>query len=122
MSFELEFIQKPSYLHAIVTGANTEENIFAYVEEIAKECSKRKCSRLLVEERLQGPQLKLFHVYKIVEKISHDLSGLYNAVAYVDIYQEVNLMDFGETVAVNRGFPIKVFLSVQDAEKWLLEN
>ncbi len=29
-------------------------------------------------------------------------------------------MKFAETVAVNRGLPVRLFSSVNDAEKWLL--
>jgi hypothetical protein len=31
-------------------------------------------------------------------------------------------MKFAETVAVNRGLPVKVFSTVSDAEKWLVEQ
>jgi hypothetical protein len=31
-------------------------------------------------------------------------------------------MKFAETVAVNRGLPVTVFSSVNDAEKWLLSK
>ena len=31
-------------------------------------------------------------------------------------------MEFAETVAVNRGLPVVVFASVDEARKWLLEG
>jgi hypothetical protein len=31
-------------------------------------------------------------------------------------------MRFAETVAVNRGMPVRVFVSVAEAEKWLLSE
>ena len=31
-------------------------------------------------------------------------------------------MKFAETVAINRGMPVRVFASVADFEKWLLEE
>jgi hypothetical protein len=33
-----------------------------------------------------------------------------------------DLMQFAETVAVNRGLPLRAFSTVAEAEKWLLEN
>ncbi len=62
MSYRLMFTQKPTFLHAIVTGTNSKANVKA----------------------------------------------------------ESDLMKFAETVAVNRGLPVKVFASVSDAERWLL--
>ena len=37
-------------------------------------------------------------------------------------YATLGLMQFTETVAVNRGLPVTVFPAVADAEKWLLER
>ena len=33
-----------------------------------------------------------------------------------------NLMEFAETVAVNRGLPVRLFSSVSDADKLLLDK
>jgi len=44
---------------------------------------------------------------------------MFEAIAYVDVNADGELMKFAETVAVNRSLPVVVFSSVSDAEKWL---
>jgi hypothetical protein len=45
-----------------------------------------------------------------------------DAIAYVDVHAEGNLMQFAETVAVNRGVRVAVFSTVADAAKWLMNR
>jgi hypothetical protein len=122
MSYKLTIYQKPTYLHAIVTGQDTKENVARYLEEIRGACITRNCFRVLVEERLEGPRLGTTDVFQIVSEGSNKASGIYKAFAYVDVNAKGDLMQFAETVAVNRGVPVVVFSTVADAEKWLLNE
>ena len=122
MTYELRIVQKPTYLHAVVTGRNTKENVVRYLEEIHRECTKRGCFKVLIEERLEGPRLATMDVFDIVSRGSSLISGKLRAIAYIDANADGDLMNFAETVAVNRGLPVTVFPAVADAEKWLLER
>ena len=93
-----------------------------YLKELQAECIARGCSRLLLEERLEGPRLELIDVFKIASEGSGSARGMFEALAYVDVNADGDSMHFAETVAVNRGLPVSVFSSVQDAEKWLLNE
>ncbi|HTN44408.1 MAG TPA: hypothetical protein VMN77_11495 [Nitrospiria bacterium] len=119
MSYTLTFILKPTYLHAIVTGVNSEENVAAYLEEIRRECAARDCHRVLIEERLEGPRLGTMSVFQIASEGSQRARGQFEAIAYVDLNAKGDLMKFAETVALNRSLPVSVFSSVSDAKKWL---
>lgn len=94
------------------------ENVTAYLAEMREECQKRDCFRVLLEERLEGPRLGTMDVFKIASEGSIGVLGMYEAIAYVDVYAG-DLLEFIETVAVNRGLPIATFTSVSDAEQWL---
>jgi hypothetical protein len=118
-AYELTITQKPGYLHAVVTGENSRENVARYLEEILRECAARNCRRLLIEERLAGPRLGTMSVFEIAAEGSNHAQGHFNAIAYVDVNAEGDRMEFAETVAVNRGLPVRVFSSVSDAEDWL---
>lgn len=118
MSYEISFEQKSYYLHVTVTGENNKENVLAYLADVRKECTKRKCSRILVEEHFEGPRLEVMDVFAIASEGSADALGEFDAFAFVDVYAG-ELMEFAETVAVNRGIPIAVFKSVEDARQWL---
>jgi len=122
MSYKLTITQKPQYLHVVVTGLNTKENVARYIEDIRRECSVRDCFLVLIEERLEGPRLSTADVFQIIAEESKQPRANFAAIAYVDVNAEGDLMKFAETVAVNRGFPVRVFSSIRDAKKWLLSK
>lgn len=122
MTYELTIDQKPTYLHAIVTGRNTKENVARYLEEVLRECTVRNCFRVLIEERLEGRRFRALDVFEIAAQGSSRALGVMEAIAYVDINAEGDLMQFAETVAANRALPVTVFPTVADAEKWLLDE
>lgn len=122
MGYQLTIEQKPSYLHIIVTGQNTRENVMQYMEEVMRECTSRNCGYVLVEERLDGTRLGTFDVFSMVSEGATQFLGRFKAMAYVDVNGDGGLMQFAENVAVNRGIPIQIFSHVPDAEKWLLHQ
>lgn len=119
MSFQLAITEKPGYLHCIVTGKNTMENVAAYLQELARECEARNCFRVLIEEHLVGRRLETWDVYQVVTEGSARNLGSFQAMAYVDVNAEGDLMKFAETVASNRGLPLTVFATVPEAESWI---
>ena len=118
-TYELAIEPGPGYLHAIVTGRNSAENVASYMEEIHRECALRGCFRVLIEERLEGPRLGTLAVFRIVSEGSRKAGGTLKAIAFVDVNSGKGLMQFAETVAVNRGLPVAVFPTVAAAEEWL---
>lgn len=122
MTYRLTIAQKPKYLHAIVSGQNSRENVLRYLEEILRECIARNCFRVLIEERLDGPRLGTLDVFQIASEGSSKARGILKAIAYVDVNADGGLMPFAETVAVNRMLPVVVFSTVADAEQWLLHE
>jgi hypothetical protein len=122
MTYTLTIHEKPTYLHAIVTGLNSRETVQQYLQELRAECLARGCFRLLLEERLEGPRLGLMDVFTIASEGSNQVNGMFKAFAYVDVNAQGDLMQFAETVAVNRRMPVAVFSNVEDAEQWLLNE
>ena len=122
MDYKLTIEQKPTYLHATVTGPNTRENGAGYLHEVLEECKARGCFRVLIEDRLAGQRLSFMDVFVIVSHGSIEAAGIVEAVAYVYTNAESRLMKFAETVAVNRLLLAAVFSKVADAEKWLLSH
>jgi hypothetical protein len=122
MSYKLTITQKPTYLHIIVTGELSEENVLRYFEEIHRECTTRNCFRVLIEENLDGPRLNVVRVLQLISDESSKSMGLFKAIVYVDVNAVGDSMKFIEDAAVNRSLPVKVFSTVVDAEKWLLNK
>ena len=119
MSYQLKIIEKPSYLHVIVTGANTMENVVGYLKDLLLECESRQCYNVLIEEQLTGRRLETWDVYQIASDSSAHARGVFRNVAYVDVNASGDLMKFAETVANNRGVPMNLFTTVAEAEQWL---
>ena len=119
MSHALTILERPGYLHFIVTGANSRETVEGYLREIATTCLERNCRRLLIEERLDGPRLGTTDVFSIASGGAARQAARFEAIAYVDANAEGGLMKFAEDVAANRAVPVKVFDSVAEAERWL---
>lgn len=111
---------KPTYLHITVTGQNSRATVAGYIEEIFPICVAHNCFRILIEENLIGQRLRIFDIFEIVSEGSRQTLGKMEAIAFVDINAEGSLMQFAETVAVNRALPMTVFATVSDAEKWLV--
>jgi hypothetical protein len=121
MTYTLRIEPKASYLHAIVTGVNSLENVTGYLEELARECAARECFRVLIEERLEGPRLKTMDVFRVASQSGKPLVSEMRAIAFVDVNAVGDMMQFAEDVAVNRGLPVRMFRTVAQAEQWLVQ-
>ncbi|HUG03930.1 MAG TPA: hypothetical protein VML92_05850 [Steroidobacteraceae bacterium] len=119
MSYEMTVTEKPGYLHVVLTGQNTLENVELYLKQLTRESATRGFTRVLIEEKLTGRRLETWDVYQIASQGSIGGSGQYEALAYVDHNAHGDLMRFAETVANNRGIPLNVFTTVQEAAAWL---
>ena len=121
MAYTLKIRNQGTYLHIIVEGDNTAEDLAGYLSEGIKKCVELHCPNVLIEENLNGPALGIFDVYEIVTKICWQATSVVKQVAFVDVNpeskKEVN--QFAETTAVNRGMNVKVFDTVTEAENWL---
>ena len=122
LSFKITISKKANYLHAVVTGQNSLENVKRYLQQIVHECKAANCPRLLIEERLEGPRLNTIEVFRIASEDSDKAFRFFKAIAYVDINAEGDLMEFAETVAVNRALPVRSFLTLAEAKKWLMDQ
>ena len=118
MSYEIEYEERPNFLVATVTGDNNPETVAAYLREVLAECRRRFCVRLLIDERLEGQRLPVDDVFELASEGALNALGFFQAVAFVDPKMG-DMAQFAETVALNRGMPIRAFANVQDAENWL---
>jgi hypothetical protein len=122
MTFKLEIQPKKDYLHIKVTGENCFETVSAYLDKILEECQARNCNKVLVEEHLDGPRLVFSEIYEVASESSLKAFGKIHAMAIVDLNAEDDSMLFGELIARNRAFPVRVLKTVREAEVWLEEQ
>jgi hypothetical protein len=119
MSYSLQILERPGYLHFVVSGINSRETVERYLADVGRECAARSCKHILIEERLTGPRLDTTDVYMIASGQAASAARTLAAIAYVDVNAEGRLMQFAEDVAVNRAVPVKIFASLAEAERWL---
>lgn len=119
MPFELNIENRGNFLHARVTGSNTADSVFGYMNGVREQCEKQGCFRVLIEENLEGPRFDEMEIFSLISSGSANALGFFKAIAYVDAQQDFDKVKFAETVAINRGIPVAVFGSVEDAENWL---
>ena len=113
--------RKSGYLHASATGQNTSANVRRILQDVMSACAEHSCPRALIEEHLIGPSIGMLDAFEIVAESSRSARPAVELVAYVDTNSEHDstLLDFAETVAVNRGVRVRVFGTVAEAEAWL---
>ena len=124
MSLEISIQEFPDYLRVELSGARTsgreKEDAIDIWRQVIEACQTSGVNRILVISRVSGriPTLDAYEVAGHPEKFgwSRDYK-----MALVDLDEE-SLQDnlFAETVAVNRGFDVKVFDNEKEAEIWLL--
>jgi hypothetical protein len=122
--YSLSIEEKPNYLHAKVTGTNSQENVFGYMQQVCDACAARNYTVLLIEEGLSGPGLSEDALFKLVSNRAPEARELLTRIAFVDVNPE---HDFShrklmETYATNRGINIRVFATTEAAQNWLEER
>jgi hypothetical protein len=121
MSYDLHIEPRGTYLYVTVTGENSVDSVNGYLAEVHEWCLQHKCPNVLIVENLTGPGLGTYNIFELVSRKSAGASQVLGRLAYVDINPEHDpkAMEFAEDVAVNRGIPVRIFATVQEAEGWL---
>jgi len=90
-------------------------------EKIAEEFNRSSHFRLMVEQR-SGQGLDMSDAFQLSTEIAQ--MGFEDCkAAYVDPNEKnIEVNEFAEVVAINRGFNGKTFTNIEDAEAWLLSN
>ena len=118
MSYDVHFEMKSGYVFVRVSGENSAENVHAYMQDVLEHCGECDCFRVLIHECLDGPRLEAMQIFDLASEGSMRVLGRFDAVAYVD-EQMGEMADFAETVAVNRGMPLRMFSNLREATRWI---
>ena len=120
MEYHITIEQHPTYLHAIATGDTTRANLHRFLLEAYQAALARQRQSLLLELRFSGRSLDLGSIYSVISERSLDGATLAR-IAYVDASPEhaVEVAEFAELAAQNRGVNVRLFCTVDDAKRWL---
>jgi len=115
---------EPGYLHLVVTGDNTQEDVAGYLDKVPRLCAEHRHAYVLIEEHLNGPSLAMLSIFGIASKGAESAqSSLLRAIAYVDTnpQHDRSKMQFAGNVAQHRGLQVRPFATVVAAKRWLGE-
>lgn len=123
MSYDLQFEVTDNMLVVEIRGdraaGDLSSNAKSAWSRIAAVCDENRQSRILVISHATG-RYRTYNAYEINSTL--DECGIRKSwkIAFVNLdkesYQDI---EFGETVAVNRGFQLKVFPTEAAARAWL---
>jgi hypothetical protein len=118
----IRFEEREGYFYAFFSGKRDAlADAKRYWQKAIDECNKRGYKKLLVEQNFAVP-LSAIDTYYLAEAIAH-MAIRQLKIAFVDQDVEQNGMNmFAETVAVNRGGVGRVFINLEDAIAYLLEE
>jgi hypothetical protein len=120
MSIQLQIEEMPDYLAAKFTGAGAAEEIWRQFELIAKHCKRANKNKLLLDSTETRGKTSLADRYRLGDEADIFMYYKLIKVAYVGRPEQLDPKRFGEMVARNRWVNVRVFTSVEDAEKWLM--
>ena len=120
--YTIIFEDHPKYLYALVHGEQYGYEVLAhFLREIADECKKRKFTQVLIEENISATASEE-DVFRIASELPQ-LGFSDIRMAYIDRFAEQkDLNEFGREVAEDRGVDVRLFASLEEADKWLCGN
>lgn len=117
---ELRFEDRGDYLRVEILGEFDSLDIsIAYWREIAAECERRNTRALLAVDRLGGDPIPPEAMAQVIA-VMRDSYMRHVRVAYCEMTtQQVSQAEYGELIAREAGYVVRVFSDEREAELWL---
>lgn len=116
--YYIKLENREKYLYVLVGGKDLSAEIAEmYWNEIAENCAQLNLHKIMIEkdfaESVEPPEmLKMAnHLGKILPD---------SKIAFLDRYKNEYINELGKVLARNQGIMMRIFESVEDAEKWLI--
>ena len=124
MSFELDITNEQDYLIVQAKGDRSRKDVTALTQKVLDLCAEHQKERVLVDVSGLAGRLKIFESFQIVVDEFPALRklGILKRIAIMDRDENLQRINFFETVARNRGFNVRAFATRDEATAWLAEN
>ena len=105
------------------TGTRSLETVLAMSKDILKVCVEKRVKKVLMDVRAMEGRLSTLDAYEIPDKHFPKMRdrSVITHLAIIDLKEYEGSYRFFETVAVNRGFMVRIFSDVDKALEWLRE-
>ncbi len=118
--FEIKFEEREQYLYAFVKGSQDSKSVsIQFLEFVFSRMDELKYDKALIEEDFPN-QISIGDLYEVTEYIIKYLKGGKKLAHVDDQSADLDLNQFAETVATNRGTLFKSFGDNKSALNWLL--
>jgi hypothetical protein len=115
---QIDFENAGRYLAANVSGAYSLAGMHELIDRIAAESARQRLDHVLVDVSRMSGDAPASERYEYAEYAARTLRGVVRKCAACAGHGQ-RLEPFTETVAQNRGFPLRVFRERADAVNWL---
>lgn len=123
MSYDLTIEKKDDILWVTATGTRSMETVLGMSKDILTACVEKKVKKVLVDVRELEGRLSTIEGYEISNqhfpKMRDSSKITHGAIVDIDLKEYEDSYRFFETVAVNRGFMLRIFSDPDQAIAWL---
>ncbi len=121
MSYDLRIEKKDDVLWGTVTGTRSIETVLAVTMDIFAVCAEKKVNKVLIDVRGLEGRLRTMEAHAIPDQHFPKMQNRHviTHAALIDLREFEHSYRFFETVAVNRGFMLRIFSDPDEAVAWL---
>jgi hypothetical protein len=117
INYEIDTLDNLVFVRSTGYDENLEE-VVAYGQAILEACVSSGCNRLLCDERGLEYRLGTADIYDHANMMAERAPALGRAAIVCDPACGEDA-EFWETVAVNRGLMVRMFMDIDEARRWL---
>lgn len=117
--FILTFEVRGDYLYVHLSGKDSFAASLDYWNQIADQAHKLNLTKVLVHENLEGSVTE-GEMFEIMMDVLPASTGI-NVAFYDEQSADQTVNELGQLIANNRGADIRIFQSLETAEKWIRE-
>lgn len=119
MAIQYKFTTKDDILIVETSGEDDGlQEVLDYAEAIIEEGIRQNCTKIICDERKLIYRLSMSDTFELAKNTSLAAPKIVST-AIITLPEFKEIIEFWETVALNRGLNIKVFFSLEDALNWL---
>jgi hypothetical protein len=122
MNWTIEIQRNPTYVEVITNGMADKAGSFNMAKEITVVMRKHRITRIVIDHRkitaIEGTMFEIYERPKILKMIG---AVLKIKIAEIIKPEFIEHFRFLETVSLNQGFKMSIFIDKDEALKWLLE-
>ncbi|MGH8016727.1 MAG: hypothetical protein ACREIA_00275 [Opitutaceae bacterium] len=121
MAYSLQTSVKEDRIHFLATGKNAPAALAALFDECLAICRKTGQRVALLEDALTGPDIELNVLFEVIGHAADAARDQVDLVCYVKTTpgHDPGTVRFAENVASNHKVNVRVFRTVEDAERFI---